>query len=65
MNARVQSEGRGVPLASASIRTDDISVVVESDTGTREATLSQEEFKEWLDNFRNRYAAMLEYLQSH
>lgn len=65
MNARVQSDGRRVPLVSAPIQTGDISVIVESDTSACEVTLRQEDFEAWLDDFRNRYAGMLEYLQSH
>jgi hypothetical protein len=65
MNARVQSDGRRVPLVSAPIQTGDISVIVESDTSACEVTLRQEDFEAWLDDFRSRYAGMLEYLQSH
>jgi len=65
MNARAQSDERRVPLVSAPIQTGDISVILESDTSTREVTLRHEEFETWLDYFRNRYAGMLEYLQSH
>ncbi len=65
MNARVQSDGRRVPPVSAPIPTGDSSVIVESDTSTREGTLRQEEFEARLDEFRNRHAGMLEYLQSH
>ncbi|MHB8190413.1 MAG: hypothetical protein ACYDHP_08365 [Ferrimicrobium sp.] len=42
-----------------------MNVVVESDVSTHELPLRQDDFAAWLDDFRNRYAEMLEYLQSH
>ncbi|WP_298446289.1 hypothetical protein [Ferrimicrobium sp.] len=40
-------------------------VLVESATGTREVTLNPDEFVMWFNEFRSRYAEMLDYLQSH
>ena len=42
-----------------------MNVVIEVDASTREVTLRQEDLTAWLDDFRKRYAGMLEYLQSH
>ena len=40
-------------------------VLMESATGTHEVTISPEEFAAWFEDFRSRYADMLDYLQSH